>query len=363
MQGHSTHNGYTASTINNAIERLIHNIEACFVHFDSIDTMPSLDEFKTYYIKNYTNKQVTTSSAPQTLTELIDEFTSKAGTERNWTSASYKKFTTLKNHIQSFRDIHIKNLNNDYLNEFLEYLTTTANLINTSAMKSIGCMRWLLRWAEENGFISSEYRTWHPRLKTANTKVIFLTWDELMRVYNEPLPHEYQRHVRDVFCFCCFSGLRYSDVKNLTHAGITEEYISITSIKDHEQLNINLNDYTREILSRYRNYDPISALPVISNQKYNLYIKEVMRLCKIDSPVSITHYQNNNRIDETFAKWELISTHTARKTFVCNALSLNIPVDVVMKWTGHSDYRAMKPYIDIADKVKASEMAKFNKTH
>lgn len=53
-------------------------------------------------------------------------------------------------------------------------------------------------------------------------------------------------------------------------------------------------------------------------------------------------------------------THTGRRTFICNALALGIPAQVVMKWTGHSDYKAMKPYIDIADDVKANAMNKFN---
>ena len=59
-------------------------------------------------------------------------------------------------------------------------------------------------------------------------------------------------------------------------------------------------------------------------------------------------------------KHELLSTHTGRKTFICNALSLGIPPNVVMKWTGHSDYKAMKPYIDIADSIKVNSMALFD---
>ena len=55
-----------------------------------------------------------------------------------------------------------------------------------------------------------------------------------------------------------------------------------------------------------------------------------------------------------------LSTHAGRKTFICNALALGIPAPVVMKWTGHSDYKAMKPYIDIADDIRANAMNKFN---
>jgi integrase len=60
-------------------------------------------------------------------------------------------------------------------------------------------------------------------------------------------------------------------------------------------------------------------------------------------------------------KYALMGTHAGRRTFICTALSLDIPVQVVMKWTGHSSYESMKPYIDIADRMKATEMDKFNR--
>ena len=63
---------------------------------------------------------------------------------------------------------------------------------------------------------------------------------------------------------------------------------------------------------------------------------------------------------EVTPKYALLSTHAGRRTFICNALALGIPAQVVMKWTGHSDYKAMKPYIDIADDIKANAMNKFN---
>ena len=59
-------------------------------------------------------------------------------------------------------------------------------------------------------------------------------------------------------------------------------------------------------------------------------------------------------------RWMLASTVVKRRSFICNALAVGIPVNVVMKWTGHSDYKVMKPYIDVADTIKAREMNKMN---
>lgn len=89
-------------------------------------------------------------------------------------------------------------------------------------------------------------------------------------------------------------------------------------------------------------------------------LKELGELAEINEPIRETYYKGNERIDEVTPKYALLSTHAGRRTFICNALALGIPAQVVMKWTGHSDYKAMKPYIDIADDIKANAMNRFN---
>ena len=89
-------------------------------------------------------------------------------------------------------------------------------------------------------------------------------------------------------------------------------------------------------------------------------LKELGELAEINDPVRETYYKGNERIDTVTPKYALLGTHAGRRTFICNALALGIPAQVVMKWTGHSDYKAMKPYIDVADDIKANAMNKFN---
>ena len=162
--------------------------------------------------------------------------------------------------------------------------------------------------------------------------------------------------------FCCLTGLRHSDVYNLRRSNIKGDRIEITTIKDTDNLIIELNDHSWAILKKYENipFEHDKVLPVISNQKMNEYLKELCKLAKIDEPIRETYLVGNERKEVTKPKYELIGTHAGRRTFICNALSLGIPAQVVMKWTGHSDYKAMKPYIDIADDIKASAMEKFN---
>lgn len=86
------------------------------------------------------------------------------------------------------------------------------------------------------------------------------------------------------------------------------------------------------------------------------------QLCQFSPQVILLSvcYKGDERIDDVTPKYALLGTHAGRRTFICNALALGIPPQVVMKWTGHSDYKAMKPYIDIADDIKANAMSKFN---
>ena len=149
---------------------------------------------------------------------------------------------------------------------------------------------------------------------------------------------------------------------NLRRSDVSDTHISITTVKTADSLVIELNDHSRAILDKYADvhFEGDKVLPVISNQKMNDYLKELCELAEINEPVRETYYRGNERIDEVTPKYELIGTHAGRRTFICNALALGIPAQVVMKWTGHSDYKAMKPYIDIADDIKANAMSKFN---
>lgn len=238
-------------------------------------------------------------------------------------------------------------------------------MLNSTIGKQMGYLKWFLKWAAAKGYHANlECNTFKPKLKTTQSKVIFLTDEEVKKIMECEIPEtkKYLERVRDVLIFCCYTGLRYSDVENLRRSDIKENHIEITTVKTADSLVIELNKHSKAILDKYKDvaFEGNKALPVISNQKMNKNIKELGRLAGIDTPVRITQYRGNERIDHVYPKYELLCTHTGRKTFICKALSLGIAPNVVMKWTGHSDYKAMKPYIDIADSVRANAMSLFD---
>ena len=357
----------SSTLINSRIQQYEDAITNIFKAYELQGVVPAPDEVRTKFNESVGRTGKIVEIQDKTLFYYFDEFTREMGNINNWTPATYTKFHTVRNHLQSYNaNLAFSDLTEVGLSGYVTHLREVKQMRNTTIGKQIGFLKWFLRWATASGVCHTlDYVAFKPKLKTTDKKIIFLDWDELMTVYNYRFPDN-QKHlerVRDVFCFCCFTSLRYSDVANLRRTDVFNTHISITTIKTADSIKIELNKYSQSILNKYadQKFPGNLALPVISNQKMNDYLKDVGKACGIDTPITITYYKGNERIDEVYPKYELLGTHAGRRTFICNALSLGISPQVVMKWTGHSDYKAMKPYIDIADAAKVEAMKLFDK--
>lgn len=357
----------SAAEINADLMRYGAEMQETFKEFEVADTMPDTEQLKQAFNRRTKKEEATTEVAPRlSLFECFDEFTKECGRQNDWTVATYEKFKTVKAHLASFdSQLTFDRFTEEGLNEYVGFLRDMEDLRNSTIGKQIGFLKWFLRWAFKKGYHANmAFDMFRPKLKSVPKKVIFLTWAELTKLREYPIPatKPYLERVRDVFLFQCFTGLRYSDVFNLKRSDIKGGHIEVTTVKTADSLIIELNNHSRAILDKYKDvvFEDGKVLPVISNQKMNDYLKELAKLAEIDEPVRETFYKGNERIDLVTPKYELLGTHAGRRTFICNALSLGIPAQVVMKWTGHSDYKAMKPYIEIADDIKASAMDKFN---
>lgn len=360
-----------ALEINNEIQRLETLADTVFKMFEVNSHLPSIQEYRNTF--NKANKEELEPELPNELKEpqkklidVFDEFVKESGVQNDWTDATYEKFAAAKNHLNNFDPtLTFESLTESKLTSFVNYLRDNRNMRNSSIGKQMGFLKWFLRWSKKKGYNNSiAFETFKPKLKTTQKKVIFLTWAELtqLREYTIPETKKYLDRVRDVFLFQCFTGLRYSDAFNLRRSDIKDNHIEVTTVKTADSLIIELNNHSKAILDKYKDvhFEHDKVLPVITNQKMNDYLKELAELAEINEPVRETYYRGNQRIDEVTPKYALLGTHAGRRTFICNALSLGIPAQVVMKWTGHSDYKAMKPYIDIADDIRANAMDRFN---
>ena len=355
----------SASDINTDLLRYYTIMQEVFKEYEVKDIMPTPQEIKDSF-NNKVNPTEEVQEEQKGFWEIFNEFVSECGKQNNWTDSTYEKFAAVKNHIKEFKaEPTFVYFDEEGLNNYVDFLRKTKDMRNSTIGKQLGFLKWFIRWAFKKGYHQNiAFETFKPKLKNTPKKVIFLTWDELnkLKVCNIPQNKQYLERVRDVFLFCCFTGLRYSDVYNLRTSDVKADHIEITTVKTADSLVIELNNHSKAILEKYKDvhFEGNKVLPVISNQKMNDYLKELGELAEINEPIRETYYKGNQRIDEVTPKYALLGTHAGRRTFICNALALGIPAQVVMKWTGHSDYKAMKPYIDIADDIKANAMSRFN---
>ena len=310
--------------------------------------------------------------------DYMDDFIREESRLKEWSWETVKMVKSFKNHLLRFN----KKAGLDYydkngLDKFITYLRADCNLEENSAMKQYKNLTWFLRWAIRKGYTQvRDVEAYEPVFKIVKKPVIFLNQDELLKLYNLEIPKngtvlklhdmngkEYEKTVqesaamaraRDLFCFCAFTSLRYSDVVEVRRTDIHDGIMTVTTQKTHDRLPIVLHQNAIAILDKYKDEDfpGGKALPYMTNQQMNRCLKDLGEICEFNTPIHITLYRNGVRHDDVYPKWTQIGTHTGRKTFICFALSNGVPPDVVMKFTGHSDYKSMKPYIDITESAK-----------
>ena len=364
----------TASEINDALDELRTELQKIFKEYEVKEILPAPEELREAFnikikgesIKERDIKTALDAVPAVSLWERFDEFVNVNGRNNNWTKSTVAKVNVFGRHLKAFKkEVTFEYLNERGIAEFLDYLQEKKGMRNSTLSKMYGILLWFMKWALNQGYhTNNAYDRFKPRYKKPEKPIVFLTIEELKKVAAIEIPTEkqYLERVRDVFFFCCWTGLRHSDVYNLRKSNIKKDHIELTTIKTSDTLRIDLNKHSRAILAKYADvvFPNGKVLPVISNQKMNDYLKELGILAELTEPITQTYYCQRERIEETRPKHELLCTHTGRRSFICNALALGIPPQVVMKWTGHSDYSAMKPYIAVADSIKSKEMSKFD---
>lgn len=374
-----------SSTINKRLQK----ITAHFIEYESNATeRPTTDDLKKELAK-ITGKQerISTSTAEPSITQYYAEFIREESRLNQWASGTLEPLIATRKHIEQIGKYKVFNdFNENGLAYFIDFLRKKCRMGENTIQKHFANLRWFLNWAIRKGYCTEDaIKRYRPKFKILEKPVIFLTKDELIRLYKYEIPEngtkvklvdlngeEYEKEVRDagalaktrdLFCFCAFTSLRYSDMAKLKRTDIVGNYIYVTTQKTNDRLPIDLNEYSRAILDRYKDckFPHDLALPVISNQKMNDYIKELGELCGFNEPITRVSFRAGNKVTEIQPKYELLGTHAARRTFICIMLSMGVSPQIVMKWTGHSDYKAMKPYIDIAETAKAEAMNMFSK--
>ena len=267
----------------------------------------------------------------------------------DYSNSTWTKYDRTKRLTQEFirwkyktEDIHIKQLDYEFVTQCELWYKTIRECGHNTTLKYISILKMIILYCMDN-----QWLTYDPFARFKMTKEdvhpIFLTKEEIQRIADKEISIERLSQVRDVYLFCCFTGLAYADVEKLKRSEISmgidnELWIFTDRLKTNIKSRIPLLPVSLEIIKRYEN-DPASinknkVLPVLSNQKYNAYLKEIAAICEVT---------------------KTLTTHTARHTFGTTVtLSNGVPIESVSKMLGHKKISTTQHYARVLD-IKVSE--------
>ena len=297
------------------------------------------------------------------LDSLHKRFLVEYGRENNWTIQTRYKYGQVWTLLNAFEPkIELGMVNKQFFNDFKCWLIDNGYK-NSSITKYFRYLKCIFRWIGEQGYpVAQDCFSYKTKLAVPMKSVIYLKYEEVLRFENFEFPEnkQYLARARDYFCFMCYTSLRYSDLKGLKKAAITDNCIDMYAQKTKGRLKIPLVRHAVDILKRYVNTTQGEfVFQVPSNQKLNDFIKEAAEMVGLDREIVETTFCGTERIELVRKLYETISCHDARRTFVCISLSLGIPQTVVMSITGHADYETMKPYIAVSDETSKQELVKW----
>jgi len=359
---------FTSRQINNEINKVKTAIEQAFARFELQGHYPNKQGLKDEVDKLLGKEEQTIidDEVKETvsLKELFKVFTMERKDEKLWDDKTKYKYDQVYNYlICCEKNLTLQKIDKKFMIKLRNWFLDN-NYKNPTIVKAFRNFRCFLKWAKQEGYeVNDSAVGYRENISIRQKKVIFLKFDELLKFYNHQFPKEkqYLERARDMFCFMAFTSLRYSDFSRLKVSDVYDDHIELYTEKTDVMLSIPLVSYAKALVEKYRGMGKNGLMfPVISNQKLNNYIKEAAREVGLDRQVVQVSYSGNTKLEIVDNLCNIMSCHDARRTFVCSSLHLGIPQSVVMKCTGHSDFRAMRPYIEVADETTARELSKWD---
>jgi integrase len=336
-------------TLDNYLKGLVSKVEKIVRDAKTDDKTLTIDYIHRKFLETSNQKPDTSFLGLFDKYIAVSKITKTAGTIKNYENVknALKAFNSEKGAVLEFELI-----NNSFNEQYVDFLLTVKKFSNNTVGKHVKTLKSFLTWATENNYNRNlEYKKF--KVAREAIEIVYLTSEELDSLYNMKLKDQTLDQARDLFCFGCFTGLRFSDIATIEKNNIFKDEIHVRTQKTKDLIIIPLIPKAAAILRKYKN-----KLPAFSNQKLNLHLKSLAKDAKINQNVAMQRYRGATREDSMSPKHKLITTHTARRTFITLSLEKGIRPEVVMAITGHKDYKTFKAYIKITDEVKKNELLK-----
>lgn len=266
------------------------------------------------------------------------------------TKVSVAKFYQTQAHVLSFikkkynrSDYLLKDMTMAFITEFEFYLKTEKRFMQNTIYKTLQRFRQIVKLS-----VALDYLPKDPFLlykgKKPKKEIVFLSKDELRNLEQHQFASERLQQVADMFIFCCYTGLAYTEMATLKESNIQRgfddnKWLYIRRQKTKKSYEVPLLSKASDILDKYRTEEKL--LPVVSNQRFNSYLKEIAEIVGID---------------------KILTHHIARKTFASTILLFNnVPMEIVSELLGHSEIGiTQQHYAKIVKEKVSEEMGKLN---
>jgi len=276
---------------------------------------------------------------------------------------TYQKYTNIKNILQDFAKhykltLSIHSIDRPLMNKLRLYMNTEKNIADLSAYKNMAFVKTFLNWCfEEQKTDNQRYLKFKG--KTFKNDVIHLSLEEEGKMFKHRFSFDKLNQVRDVFLFLCYTGQRFSELEKFSRSEIQKEgdntYWSFTQAKTKKKMFVPLMPKAMILLNKYKDAD--KPLPKYTNQQLNQYLKEVCKEIGMTQLIKTTRQRAGKDIEEVKPKYELIASHSGRRTFVNIAYAYGMSESTIKYITGFSD-DVMKIYLnrDVISKKANEEM-------
>lgn len=278
---------------------------------------------------------------------------------QRYTDGTIRGYTTALNRLKSFvklngiKDISFDQVNKGFYDNLQSYFYNELKLSTNYFATVIKIIKSVMNNArEENLHTNIDFNSRYFLKPSYESDTIYLTIEQLEKIKNCELEEKHLQQARDLFLIGCWTGLRFSDFSTLNKNDIEGGFIRVLTEKTKERVSIPVHPVILEIL-----YSNDGEFPKnMTNQRLNLYIKIIAKRAGLGKTVTVKKNRGGADVHEKIDFADLITTHTARRSFATNMFKMGIPTLVIMAITGHRTEVAFLRYIRVSNEEKANMM-------
>lgn len=260
----------------------------------------------------------------------------------------------LKEFEHHFGVIGFNSFDKNFYNEFKKWCMDTKKYSNSTFSTRITHLKTIINNAIDQNIEVENYNPKHFKKLKYTSDSVYLSFDEIKQLYAFKFENKELEYTRDFFVLRCFLGLRFSDSEIHKEQLIEmngSDYLKVFTSKSKKAVYIPVHPYVLEILNKYD-----WSMENNSNEKTNKNLKEACKIAGIDSIQRVSKERGGQLSFDNIPKYEMVTTHTARRTVATNMYLLKVPVPLIMQITGHSDYKTFINYVKVGS-LELAEMA------